>query len=212
MTTIEQRWMAAQVGERRFHCDHVDEWGTHSNPEVRRQREHVMRSWYAGMLGIPLTVDAYHSVTDFACGPQSLLLTYPTRGRMTAVDPLRFTDEDEAAYERAGIQRVIVPAERYAGEPTDEVWLYNCLQHVMDWQAVLAVATTTTLDTLRIFEWVGVPTDELHLHTLTTRGLRTVLMDMGFRETQSVTGAYATGLHTPTEFYAGCWGRSNGPG
>ena len=210
MTTIEQRWIHAQVGERRFHCDHVDGWGTHSDPAVRRQREHEMRQWYAGMLGIPTTVDPQSSVTDFACGPQSLLLTYPTFGQMTAVDPLRFTDEDEAAYEAAGITRVITPAERYSGHFSDEVWLYNCLQHVMDWRAALSVAADTALDTLRIFEWVGVPTDDLHLHTLYTQGIRAVLMDMGLRETQSVTGAYATGLHTPTDFYAGVWCR--GPG
>ena len=205
--SIATQWMAAQVAERRFHCDHVPEWYTHADPNVRRAREYQMRLWYAGMLRIPATVDATASVTDIACGPQGLLLTFPTLGRMVAVDPLRFTNADEEAYAFHRIARVILPAEQYDGEPTDEVWLYNGLQHVMDWEQVLRVACRTATQRVRLFEWVNVQTDALHLHTLTEPELRRVLHDAQFHEVAMVRGETALELSRPTQFYAGIWER-----
>lgn len=205
--TIEQRWIAAQVGERRFHCDWVEGWRDHSDPEVRRRGEHAMRAWYAGMLRIPTQVPPAASVTDFACGPQSLLLTSPTLGRMVAVDPLEFLPADEATYREHGIERFVTPAEYYTGEPTNEVWMYNCLQHVMDWEATLRVACRHAKDTLRLFEWIGVPTDDLHLHVLQEAELRRVLVAEGFRETLMVRGETANHWSTATTFYAAVWER-----
>lgn len=203
--TIEARWVAAQVGERRFHCDTIPEWGSHADPEVRRQRERVMRRWYAGMLEIPGQRPA--SVTDYGCGPQSLLLDCAGDGVAVAVDPLRFTDADEAAYADVGVTRVIAGAEDYAGLQTVEGWMYNCLQHTRDWQAALANAVAHTADTFRLFEWVDVPTDALHLHTLETEALRRTLRDAGMVEVGVTVGTFARGLVMPTAFYAGIWRR-----
>lgn len=198
-------WVHAQVGERRFHCDDVPLWGAHAPAAVRRVREAEMRHWYAGMLGIPVQVDPSASVTDFACGPESLLLTHRQQGRMVAVDPLQFLSEDEARYAAAGIERVIGPMETYAGEPTDEVWLYNCLQHVQDWELALRVACQTARVRVRLFDWIDVPTDALHLHRLQVSELVRVLSSEGLRQTTDIRGDYATGLHRPTTFYASVW-------
>ena len=205
--TIEARWVAAQVGERRFHVEHVEEWGRHADPQVRRARERVMRRWYAGMLELPETRTA--SVTDYGCGPQSVLLDIPGHARAVAVDPLRFTDEDEAAYAAAGIVRVIGGAENYAGEPTAEGWMYNCLQHTRDWEQALRTACRHTAETFRLFEWVEVPTDALHLHTLHEAELRRVLMAEGFREVGVTRGEFGRGIVMPTPFYAGLWERTD---
>jgi hypothetical protein len=204
---VEARWVAAQVGERRFHCDDVEGWGVNTSAAVRRMQEAKMRGWYAGMLGIPHTVDVMSSVTDFACGPESLLLTYPALGRMVAVDPLQFLPEDEARYAEAKVERVVLPMEKYTGEPTDEVWMYNCLQHVMDWELALRVVCRTARDRVRLFEWVGVPTDSLHLHTLEDGAMRNVLVSEGFREVSGVRGERVVYPHTPTAFVAGVWER-----
>lgn len=205
--SIEQRWIVAQVGERRFHCDHVPEWGPHSDPNARRLREAASRAWYAGMLEIPHGVAQAASVTDFACGPQSLLQTHPTAGEMVAVDPLRFTGLDEQAYALRNIARVIVPAERYAGGQTDESWCYNGLQHVLDWEAALRVVCRTARKRVRLFEWVGVPTDSLHLHTLETEPMQAVMQSEGFLEQSVVYGHRAHRYAEPTAFYAAVWER-----
>jgi hypothetical protein len=203
---IEARWIAAQVGERRFHCDDVEGWGANTSAAARRVQEHRMRYWYAGMLGIPSEVDVTQSVTDFACGPESLLLTYPQAGPMVAVDPLTFLPDDERRYAEAGITRVVSPMERYTGE-TDEVWMYNCLQHVLDWDAALRVACRTARRTLRLFEWVGVPTDALHLHTLEDSKMRSVITSEGFRELRAVRGERVVSPYMPTAFVASVWER-----
>jgi hypothetical protein len=200
-------WVNAQVGERRFHCDDVEGWGTHATAAARRVQEAQMRHWYAGMLGIPVEVDPAHSVTDFACGPESLLLTYPQAAEMVAVDPLLFLPEDEARYAAAGVRRVVSPMEHYAGE-TDEVWMYNCLQHVLDWDAALRVACRTARHTLRLFDWVDVPTDALHLHTLEESKMRSVLVEEGFWELRAVRGERVTFPHMPTRFVAAIWERA----
>jgi hypothetical protein len=205
-TTIQARWIAAQVGERQFHCDYVDAWGPHADVAIRRTREAQMRHWYAGMLGIPVQVEPMHSVTDFACGPESLLLTHPQHAQMVAVDPLRFTDADEARYAAAGITRVVAPMEQYNGQ-TDEVWLYNCLQHVIDWDAALRVACRTARHYLRLFEWVEVPTDALHLHTLEASAMYNILCTEGFRAQQNIEGQHAMYPGSPTRFIAGVWER-----
>ena len=205
--TIEQRWIAAQVGERRFHCDHIPEWGPHSDPDTRRVREAASRAWYAGMLEIPSDVSVTASVTDFACGPESLLLTHPTLGTLVAVDPLRFTEADEMRYAEQQIDRVILPAERYEGPQSDEVWCYNGLQHVMDWEATLRVMCRTARRTLRMFEWVGVPTDNLHLHTLETEAMQAVMQSEGLIERSVVYGHRAHRYAAPTAFYAAVWER-----
>ena len=203
--TIDTRWIAAQVGERRWHCDEVPEYGTQADPAVRRARERTMRRFYAGLLDIPETRTA--SVTDYGCGPQSLLLDVPGEALAVAVDPLRFTDEDEAAYRDAGIVRVISGAEQYCGHITTEAWMYNCLQHTRDWEQALRTACRHTAETFRLFEWVEVPTDALHLHTLHDAELRRVLHAEGFREIGVTMGEFGRGLALPTAFYAGLWQR-----
>jgi hypothetical protein len=205
---VEARWIAAQAGERTFHCDDVEGWGANTSAAARRIQEAKMRAWYAGMLGIPLSVDSFDSVTDFACGPESLLLTHPQTGRMVAVDPLEFLPEDEARYAREGIERVVLPMELYTGEATTEVWMYNCLQHVMDWEAALRVVCRTALERVRMFEWVGVPTDSLHLHTLEEGAMRNVMVSEGFRELSMVRGERGLYPYTPTAFYSGVWERA----
>jgi hypothetical protein len=204
---IQARWIAAQVGERTFHCDDVEGWGANTSYVNRRVREAAMRAWYAGMLGIPHNVDPTESVTDFACGPESLLLTYPVQGEMVAVDPLQFLLSDEARYSEAGIRRVIQPMELYAGQ-TGEVWAYNCLQHVMDWEAALRVMCRTARERVRMFEWVGVPTDALHLHTLEEHRIRNVMVSEGFQELGCVRGERLAMPFSPTAFYAGVWERT----
>jgi hypothetical protein len=198
-------WVNAQVGERVFHCDEVPGWGTLAE---RRAHEAEMRAWYAGMLRIPLGPTLRNrSVTDFACGPESLLHASACWTEAHAVDPLQFLPADEARYAEAGIVRHLTTAESYDGPQTDEAWAYNCLQHTLDWKAALQRIAATATQTLRLFEWVEVPTDTLHLHTLEEHALRNVLVDAGFAEVLFVRGDAATHPHWAHRFYASVWRR-----
>lgn len=200
-------WVNAQIGERRFHCDDVPGWWSVAD---RRAHEAEMRAWYAGMLRIPLgPTERNRTVTDFACGPESLLHVSRCWTDAHAVDPLMFAPEDEARYDDAGIVRHVAMAETYEGPQTDEAWAYNCLQHTHDWKAALQGIARTARHTVRLFEWVEVPTDDLHLHTLHEAELRRVLMAEGFREVGVTRGEFGRGIVMPTPFYAGLWERTD---
>jgi hypothetical protein len=196
-------WVKAQDGERKFHCD-PDAY-TMTLAE-RRQREHAQRSMYAGLMR---TSESAGSVTDIGCGPQSLLLLDPPRPlfQRVAVDPLRFSDDDEQAYADHGISRVIAPAEQYEGPSTDEVWMYNCLQHTIDPQQVLQTVCRHATKTIRLFEWTNVPTDHLHLHLITANMIKEQLLANHFKQHFAVEGIMHDGGY-PTKFYAAVWQRN----
>lgn len=201
--TRPDTWVAAQQGERSFHCD-TEGWSL--SLEERRRRETLQRGYYAGLLGIGYGPRPA-SVTDMGCGPESLLLTHPAQGRMVAVDPTAFLPADEEHYRVKGIARAVVPAEEYQGEPTDEVWMYNCLQHVISPTAVLHRVTEHAARVVRVFEWTHVPTDRLHLHKLNEAQLIQHFQHQGFTRERETLGR----LVEPggaTMFYAGVWVRT----
>ena len=200
--TTKHRWIAAQFDERRFHVDDVPEWGDFANPVVRRHQEKIMRYFYAALLDIPQT--RLVSVTDYGCGPESLLLETPGAGLAIAVDPLRFTEDDEARYQKADIERAYASAESYDGAATQEGWMYNCLQHTQDWQIALTNALNHTMRTFRMFEWINIPTDSLHLHTLRYHALKETCQALGFVETKGLTGVFGR-MGRASEFYASVW-------
>lgn len=210
--TDRARWEAAQRGERTFHCDEHPRLPALA---VRRLQEEEQRAWYAGMLRIPLWPAGEPrdvSVTDFGCGPSSLLLATAWRvAGSVASDPLRFTTADEARYAAAGLVRMYDPVEAHAGPPTDEVWAYNVLQHVQDVELGLAAYARTARTAIRVFEWCRVPTDTLHLHVLTEERLRGPLLAAGWVERRVACG---TARHVPywtQDFYAAVWVRGTAP-
>lgn len=155
-------WQAAQAGERKFHVEALD-W---------RPAEAVKRAAYAELMGIGSA--PHGKVLDIGCGPESLLLVTPHAAGSAGLDPLRFTDEDEAKYAAHGITRFIQPAEEPLPEDAgvfDEAWVYNCLQHTIDPAKVLD-NLKGRVKVVRIFEWCNIPTDTLHLHMLTVEKLR----------------------------------------
>lgn len=189
-------WHEAQKAELVFHLE----------PSYRAQ-ERKQRAFYAGMLEI-VDVDPLLSIVDIGCGPQSLLLSHSDKaeGRRIAIDPLRFTDEDEAQYARCGITRLQVPAEDAAFDRVDEVWMYNCLQHVRDPQRVLDVALSAC-GRIRLFEWLHTPISIVHPHSLTQELLTDALESHGFVPERTTTGLAARTGEWRQQFYAGVWRR-----
>ncbi|HUV93922.1 MAG TPA: glycosyltransferase [Anaerolineae bacterium] len=106
------------------------------------------------------------SVLDIGGGPVSLLLKCVNLGKAVIIDPGEWPRWVMDRYSAAGIEYVQRPAEGAdLGEKFDEVWLYNVLQHVESPEAVIATALRHGR-TVRVFEWLGVPSDTKHPHCL----------------------------------------------
>jgi SAM-dependent methyltransferase len=184
MTIAAAEWTAAQRAERAYWCPtDADAW------IMRRAAEREQLALYAGLLGITPDTVAGRSVLDLGCGPAGLTLSYaPHLARTVAVDPLMFAAEDEARYVRAGVARVVEPAETFRapnGERFDEAWLYNVLQHVMEPERVIRTAQAHA-DTVRLFEWLNVPASVVHPHVLTAPRLDAAFA--GWRQVRRVEG------------------------
>lgn len=112
-------------------------------------------------------VKATGNIVDIGGGPTSLLLK--TEGITgTVVDPGAFPPWVLDRYEAAGIEYVCEKGEDYLRQPhadIDEVWIYNTLQHVEDPEAIVRGAIRAA-PVVRLFEWIGFPTNECHIHVL----------------------------------------------
>jgi SAM-dependent methyltransferase len=107
------------------------------------------------------------SVIDIGSGPWSLLLRCYNSGKLTAVDPIPWPPSVLRRYATYGIEFIQKGGEEVGDLPiADEVWMYNCLQHVEDPIKVLENCKKIGRR-IRIFEWLNTPVDTYHLHTLT---------------------------------------------
>jgi hypothetical protein len=211
VSATRTQWDQAQAAERAYHCD--------GDITARRATSRMHRRWYAAMLDIPATCDRSffpglvpRVVAEFGCGPQGMVLETPLAAPGSlAIDPLTFLPEDEARYEKAGMVRLRHAGELPVGHPFEESWVCNVLQHTVNPDAVLAQAVTATR-AVRLFEWVDVPTDELHLHVLTEGRLTGPLAQAGFRCVGESRGERAKrhpthGDEWRQRYYAGVWVR-----
>jgi len=160
-----RRWDRAQQAERGYWypADAV-------TLAARRTEERQRQTWYAGLLHIPPRDDQLCSVIELGAGPSGLTRNrVPDGVRAVAVEPMELDGWDREQYALANVELVRARAEDYHGEPADEVWLINVLQHVEELSTVLAAAQRLALRTVRVFEWVHEPTSVVHLHTIAPR-------------------------------------------
>jgi hypothetical protein len=153
-------WVEAQKYERNW-------WLTSSDQHAWEQSKADL---VAGFIRIDQG-SPNHSIIDIGSGPFSILQRVSVKSG-TALDPIDFGPL-EAGYHRCGIRRLIKRAEDLseADGHWDEAWIYNCLQHVENPEAVLD-ATRVVADLVRIFEWVNLEPYPGHLHKLTPERLR----------------------------------------
>lgn len=151
-------WELAQVHEAEW-------WGSCANT----LEEELKQLFYAERMGLPVYWRAINmggrSVLDVGGGPASLLLKCCNLGYAKVVDPCQWPAWVAARYRDAGIEYQRLPAEEMSESGWDEVWLYNVLQHVRDPEQVVARARKAG-KVLRIYEWLEIPADEMHPHTL----------------------------------------------
>ncbi len=109
-------------------------------------------------------------VIDLGGGPVSLLLKCRELGSSVVVDPGAYPGWVRARYDCAGIEWVQAPAEGYCTGSYDEAWIYNCLQHTIDPQRIIANARAMA-PVVRLFEWVGIAAHAGHPHELSVQCL-----------------------------------------
>jgi len=104
------------------------------------------------------------SVLDIGGGAASILLKcINVKGKV--VDPIKFPDWVYARYDCAGIEWEIKKGEDIDETEFDEVWIYNCLQHVDNPKKIVDNARKAG-KIIRIFEYINIPICPGHIHTL----------------------------------------------
>lgn len=173
--------------------DHGDQWHDAQHDEqgwwdtcANTYWEETKQLVYARHMGIMFQTDERgpylielgdKAVLDIGGGPVSMLLKASKNSRRTVADPCDYPAWVGERYKAQGIDY-----ERIKGEDIDtitkdvnydEVWLYNCLQHVDDPQKIIdnALAALKSGGVFRIFEWINMPTNTAHPHSLTKEQL-----------------------------------------
>lgn len=164
--------MTAQQFEKRWWGDACWTYGEETK-QLTYARLMGLR-WYEDQGRWPVYDLAGSRVLDIGGGPVSMLLKTTGGREKRVVDPLPIPTWCKARYRAHGIVYDRAPAEGYRAEGTprrfDEAWIYNCLQHVRDPEAVIATARRHA-PILRLFEWIDIPAHEGHPHELSERQL-----------------------------------------
>jgi 2-polyprenyl-3-methyl-5-hydroxy-6-metoxy-1,4-benzoquinol methylase len=163
MSVTAEAWVDVNAWERGW-------WSNCTNTFTEERKQLV----YAKYMG--LTVAYYNekshfgirlggkSVLDIGGGPVSLLLKCDAvRGKV--VDPCRYPDWVYQRYAAADIAHEVMMGEDIVEAGYDEVWIYNCLQHVRDPAKILQNARRAA-HVIRIFEWVNAKPHVGHPHML----------------------------------------------
>jgi hypothetical protein len=148
----------------------IDYWGDCCNTFDEEQKHYI----YARLMGIP--TDRYSfdaigcSVLDVGGGPASMLLKCVNLKKGKVIDPIPYPEWTRQRYAIKGIDVMELCAEQMEESGWDEVWIYNCLQHVIDPGLVIMKAAAAA-HRLRLFEWIDMPPHTGHPHELTKEKL-----------------------------------------
>jgi len=174
----KERWNTAQKHEAGYwgNCNGAVAWGEFVKHEMEA-REMGLFSDYGDECA-ELKMQG-KSVLDIGGGPVSMTLRCYDAGQLVVVDPCNYPSAVRRRYDRHGINFVRAAGEDLDGlflsdETTfDEVWMYNLLQHVQDPEKIVrnALARIGPTGCLRMYEWLWIPTDACHPHSLTPEGL-----------------------------------------
>lgn len=105
-------------------------------------------------------------ILDIGGGPSSMLLKTINLKKGKVIDPIKYPDWTVDRYKSKNIHVVVDCGENVNDTGWDEVWIYNCLQHVIDPEKIIQNAKRAA-PVLRIFEWIDIPAHEGHPHELT---------------------------------------------
>tara|TARA_R110002096_G_C14305937_1_gene698953 strand:+ start:42 stop:710 length:669 start_codon:yes stop_codon:yes gene_type:complete len=144
----------------------ADYWGNCCNTLDEESKQFC----YAKLMGInkfttySFTVGG-KKILDIGGGPTSILLKTHDHKDSKVVDPLKYPEWTIERYKANNIEYVCKSGEDFDETGYDEVWIYNCLQHVLDPQKIIENAKKAA-PVLRIFEWIDIPAHKGHPHEL----------------------------------------------
>lgn len=199
-------WHDAQHDEKAW-------WSTCANTYWEETKQLV----YARYMGITFQPDergpylinlGNKSVLDIGGGPCSLLLKATMTSTRTVADPCEYPSWVGERYKAQGIEYAQVKGEDIGtfmetkNEKYDEVWLYNCLQHVDDPAKIIhnALAALKPGGTFRVFEWVNTATNTAHPHSLSKSDLDRWIGQTGNVVALSEQGCYGDAYHGAFQF------------
>jgi hypothetical protein len=149
-------------------------WGDCTNTFSEEKKQFT----YARFMGLQMVPHEYtyyytggKKILDVGGGPVSLMLkALDLKKGSMVIDPIQYPDWCIGRYAMKGIRYVADYGENIQkhvqrGE-FDEVWMYNCLQHVTD-PSIIIDACKYAGPVLRIFEWINIPPHEGHPQMLT---------------------------------------------
>jgi len=163
------KWEEAQNWELNWHL------GIGANTFREEEKQFI----YAKKMGIefyanpatPYNVKNYGTVLDVGGGEISLLLKVENPVGCVVVDPLDYPWWVLERYKAQGIDFEKCKAETFtAPQVFDEVWCYNCLQHVED-PGEICRNMRKLGKLIRIFEWIDNGISPGHIHSLSQEEL-----------------------------------------
>lgn len=134
------------------------------------------------------------SILDIGGGPTSMLLKVYDLVKGKIYDPIDYPKWTVDRYNSKNIEVVVDYGENVDESGWDEVWIYNCLQHVTDPERIIKNALKSA-KVLRIFEWVDIPPHEGHPHMLTEENLNKWIGQIGQTTLLNEGGCYGKAYH-----------------
>jgi len=166
-----------------------DYWGDCCNTFDEDQKHYV----YARLMGLEQAHYSFRlpgiSVIDIGGGPSSMLLKTEGLTRGLVVDPISYPQWTKDRYSVKNIEVHVDVGENVTETGYDEVWIYNCMQHAIDPEKIIANARAAA-PVLRLFEWIDIPAHDGHPHELTEQ-----LLNKWIGQTGSVTSLAESGCY-----------------
>lgn len=169
-------------------------WGNCCNTFDEDQK-HYVYARYMGLSQVHYSFDVFNrAVLDIGGGPTSMLLKCINLKRGKVVDPIQYPRWTVDRYRMNNIEVEVNLGENVSDTGFDEVWIYNCLQHVHDVQKLIANAKRSA-KVLRIFEWINIPPHEGHPIELTESLLNELIGQQGKTVQLAESGCYGTAYY-----------------
>lgn len=141
-------------------------WGNCANTFDEDQK-HYVYARFMGLKQLHYSFDvANKSILDIGGGPSSMLLKCINLKHGKVIDPIDYPKWTKLRYESNNIDVEVLSGEDVNEKDWDEVWIYNCLQHVESVEKIIDNAKRSA-KVFRIFEWIDIPPHEGHPIELT---------------------------------------------
>lgn len=153
-------------------------WHTCVNTFYEDRKQFV----YARYMEIPQTIpdidwalDAQNKrILDIGGGPSSMLLKCHNLVKGKVCDPIDYPYWTKLRYEMHNVDVEVIAGEDIKETGWDEVWIYNCLQHVHNVERIINNAKHAA-PVLRMFEWINIPVHPGHPQMLTREFLDNII-------------------------------------